>query len=153
MKTMSFQKAIAVVASVLVLGAVVYAFFLLGSPVTQRAISFDARRVQDLQQIAGSVESYHQETKTLPTTLEDLKGIRFAVFSLSDPETQEPYEYRRISDVSYEVCAVFTTDSTHQPELRQEPSQQPALGQGLFTQNSWVHGVGRTCFTREVIQP
>lgn len=142
MKRLSTQRIIALVSSLLVVSAVLYAFFLLGSPSDQRAIAFDETRVQDVAQLSSSVEAYHQETGALPDSLADLKGLRFAVFQLSDPRTGEAYEYRKVSALSYEVCAVFETDSSKQPKLRQNP---------FFFEPS-EHGVGRTCFVRDVVE-
>ena len=123
-----------------VLAAVVYGFILVGSPASQRVIRFDERRVSDLQNISFALDSYWVRNAQLPENLEALQDQRFFVRSIQDSETQEPYEYRVLSAVTYELCTVFTAESPLSPK----PS---------FSQKPWEHGIGRTCFEREVQKP
>ena len=122
--------------------AVVYGFTLVGSPAGQRLIQFDERRVSNLQQITFAIDSYWVRNKTLPDNLEDLQDIRYFLESIQDPKTGEPYEYRILSDITYELCATFETDSNAMVNSR--GIAKP------FSQQIWEHGIGRTCFDREV---
>ena len=123
-----------------VLAAVVYGFILVGSPGSQRVLRFDERRVSDLQNISSAIDSYWRLNEQLPENLEALQDQRYFVQSIQDPETEEPYEYRVLSQVTYELCAVFVAESSLLPK----PS---------FSQKPWEHGIGRTCFEREVQKP
>ena len=120
-----------------VLAAVVYGFILVGSPASQRVLRFDERRVSDLQSISFALDSYWVRNEQLPENLEALQDQRYFVRSIQDPETEEPYEYRVLSAVTYELCAVFLAESSLLPK----PS---------FSEQPWEHGMGRTCFEREV---
>jgi hypothetical protein len=120
--------------------AVVYGLILVGTPAQQRIIQFDERRVSDLNQITHAIDSYWERNGNVPATLEDLRDPRYFVSSITDPRTNEPYEYRATDEDSYELCAVFETDSAE----RQEPFPKP------FSEQSWEHGIGRTCFDRDV---
>ncbi|HEX9722063.1 MAG TPA: DUF5671 domain-containing protein [Candidatus Paceibacterota bacterium] len=126
-----------------VVGAsVIYGLTLVGTPAQQRLITFDERRVSDLQQITWAVDSYWQRNKSLPETLEDLRGPTYYVGSLQDPKTGEAYAYNLLSVTSYELCAAFETDSS-----QYESQAFPRFpGDTSF----WEHGVGRTCFDLEV---
>jgi len=120
--------------------AVVYGIILLGSPSEQRAIQFDQRRESDLQNISFAIDAYWKTNKKLPETLEDLKASRSFIRSVVDPATEEPYEYRILSDTTYELCAEFATDSAE---------QQRAFPKA-FSEQTWDHDMGHTCFEREI---
>lgn len=128
---MKIFVAIVIVSIVLAVG---YALYLIGTPQQQRTSQFDRARVSDLEQISSGVSSYWTANEELPKTLGDLKAQSFVfIRSIEDPETQEPYEYTIIDENSYELCAVFKTESDSK----------------IFSQQQWNHGIGRTCFERE----
>ena len=120
--------------------AVGYGIFLAGSPATQRILQFDQRRVSDLQQISFAIDAYWGRNEKPPETLEDLKDSRYFIRSITDPATEEPYEYRILSGTTYELCAVFEKDSFEQRKEFGKP----------FSEQVWEHGVGKTCFGREI---
>lgn len=134
-------KALAGAVTVLVAVFIVYGIVLSGTPGQQRAFQFDQRRVSDLQQISYSVDAYWQNNEKLPASFEDLKNQPYFIQSIVDPKTQVAYEYRILGDKSYELCAVFETDS----------SQTAARFKTLipFSEQPWEHAIGRTCFARE----
>ncbi|MDP2734603.1 MAG: hypothetical protein Q8P12_00155 [bacterium] len=119
--------------------AVGYGFFVSGSPATQRALQFDLRRASDLQQISFAIDEYWARNAALPSALQDLQDQRYYyVESVEDPETGESYEYRKVAERSYELCAVFAMESgAVRAPLR-------------FPSNAWEHGAGRACFELEV---
>lgn len=126
---------------VVILGAVAYGLYLTGSPASQRQVRFDERRVSDLQQISRAVRTYHEQIEVLPQSLGELERLDFLFSSTVDPETGEPYEYRTTGKSTYELCAVFTTDSSLSPSVS---PRFPGL-------ESWEHGIGRQCFSKEVL--
>lgn len=124
----------------LVIGVVVYGIVLSGSPAKQRSLQFDQTRVSDLQQISFAVDEYWERNTQLPESLEDLRDQRYTyVRSATDPRTGELYEYRMVSEKSYELCAVFEKDSAEQQEQYPKP----------FSEQLWEHGIGHTCFSIE----
>ena len=123
----------------LIVGAVGYGLYLTGSPGAQRQVRFDERRVSNLQEISRAISSYHTQTGTLPEALTALESLDFFLLSFSDPNTGEAYEYRVISEVTYELCAVFESDSS----LTQKP-RFPLL-------DTWEYKAGRHCFSNEVL--
>ena len=120
--------------------AVIYGIILLGSPSEQRAIQFDQRRESDLQQISFAIDAYWARNEVLPEILEDLQDTRHFIRSVVDPVTGEQYEYQILSDITYELCAVFENDSA---KLRGE-FEKP------FSERIWDHDAGRACFELEV---
>ena len=120
--------------------AVVYGIFLAGSPSKQRTFQFDQRRISDLQNISSAIDTYWRNNEKLPLTFDDLKNQYSYIRSVVDPVTQESYEYNVRSEIEYELCAVFAMDSSD-------------YGAGMVRKTflePWTHGVGKTCFKREV---
>jgi hypothetical protein len=99
-----------------------FGFWFTGSPSSVRVLNEDRRRVRDLYDLTVQIESKNLQGP--PATL----GL-IAVTAI-DPFTGQPYEYRRVDDKRYQVCAQFTA-----PSLK-------ASGAGLF----WAHSAGRACF-------
>ena len=132
----STDRVFLAMSSLSVLAAVVAGFWLLGSPNKQRLLALDEERIADLSQIARVLVDYvgNQDAspQPLPETLPD--SIQQAP-DLIDPQTGEPYEYRRLSDTVYELCANFAYDS-----------QTPLAGNLRSSPLQWAHPAGRHCF-------
>ena len=139
----------AVMACVLVSAG--YGFSLVGTPGAQRLLAFDQRRIQDVSSISTGIESYWMKTGKLPLGLDDLVVQHFDYGSIKDPKTNTLYEYRQITTDSYEICAIFETDSKKADRSGSYSSIQPyPYGS---EDASWQHGIGRTCFQRRVQLP
>jgi hypothetical protein len=137
--------AIIAVATVIVLGLDV-----VGGPEEDRRQRFDARRVQDLDQLAGAVDCYWTLTAELPGDL-DLMADRLRtetaarplpgecrLGSTTDPETAAPYSYRVIDETHYELCATFTAATER---------EQPSIGSRFAgARRNWQHDAGAHCF-------
>ena len=156
------------IGSVFILGAVVYAFVVMGSPMKIRALRLDEQRLTDLQNIQSQVITYWQQKETLPSTLTQLIDPLQSWQSIPrDPEfaAGRSYEYTKISDKTFSLCATFSEPI---PQGWQEnmnngiiaPVPVPVGGvsdtpsvpvpAGLGINESWEHGIGHTCFTRTV---
>lgn len=129
----------------LVLGAILYGFVVMGSPSTQRSLRFDERRVSDLQTIQWQVVNYWQSKNRIPETLAELEDPISGFRAPVDPRTGEPYEYSAQvkGDPVFTVCAVFERPSTGTSIAK--PYYPEARGM-----ESWEHGAGRTCFERTI---
>ena len=126
----------------LVIGAIVvviatlgYSVYLVGTPGQQRDVRLDERRVDNLRNISGNIDTYLELYGEMPRGLEDLTGPRFYVDSIEDPETGRRYEYRLIEGDAYELCANFSTDRSERRGERRS-----------FSDTAWDHGIGLTCF-------
>jgi hypothetical protein len=134
------DKNFTVISAATVLAAIVAGFWLLGSPGKQRLISLDSQRVQNLSAIASELSSDLAANgdipaKPLPEQLSDRIRNQY-----KDPETQEPYSYKRISDKAYELCATFALPSDANENNRALPP---------FGDTRWQHPEGLHCFELE----
>ncbi|MBM3789746.1 MAG: hypothetical protein FJW35_05280 [Acidobacteria bacterium] len=144
------RDALFVAAACLVVAAAVAAgFWMLGSPARQRELSADRQRVDDLKAIARELHrrwelDSHGKDRRLPASLDELVapgGQRLDW--LSDPVTGAPYGYQARPDGTYELCAVFATDSA-------EMDPRPDARQG---RSFWRHRRGRHCFVLDASRP
>jgi hypothetical protein len=126
-------RMVAIFASALVVIAVVGGLYFAGSPGEARLRRQDDRREELLNSASYAIERYHGEHGRLPAVL-DSAGPEWARDSLGarDPVTGVPFDYRTVSDSSYELCATFARGSEGEPT------------------RSWNHPEGRHCFRRRI---
>jgi len=141
--------AFAVIASLVVGFAVVWGFVVAGSPSTRRIQLLDDRRLQDLQTIAGAIETQSVDTAAnknadtskrlkhpLPKTLDEaVQNDRNEKLSTLDPETGQPYSYTVVNSTTFKLCAIFS--KARNADYR------------VF----WNHPAGEHCFTIDVLDP
>lgn len=139
--TQTQDRLFALLATAGVVAGVVGGFSLLGSPSGQRQLRLDQRRVQDLYQIAFDLYQQGQQSivgkkpVTLPEALDPIDRK-------TDPVSNQPYEYRRLSETEYELCAEFLTDS------KTDRLRDPNAPDTPF----WKHPAGAHCFQLEVLK-
>jgi hypothetical protein len=133
----AFDRAFAAVATVAVGLAIAAGFWVLGTPGRQREIAADRQRLQDVAAIAQRLHDQYiadNDSFELPATLE-------AIDLRNDPLTNQPYEYQKVGDRTFELCATFDTDSsTHR--LSGQDANPDA--------ERWQHPAGRHCFEFDV---
>ena len=138
-------------AGIATLAVIIAGFFIVGSPMQARDIRVDMQRVSDLQNIQSQIVSYYQMKEELPTGLSELSDP-LSYFTLPlDPVSGADYGYRKIDDLSFEVCAVFARegkDMTGRGGFEGDISS-PYPGPDGSLQN-WMHGAGEQCFTRTI---
>lgn len=143
-----------VAALIIVLGSIIVGFMVIGSPREQRELRLDSQRVSDLQSLQWQVISYWQGKATLPTSLDEVSDPIRGGFVPTDPQSGEPYEYQKISNLSFELCANFSRESREvRPTMAGSVARPlPAMERsymGPETEN-WQHGAGRQCFQRAI---
>lgn len=135
----AFDRAFAAVATVAVGLAIAAGFWVLGTPGRQREIAADRQRLQDVAAIAQRLHDQYlsdSDSFELPANLD-------AIDLRNDPLTNQPYEYGKLGDRDFEVCATFDTDSsTHR--LNNQESNPDA--------ERWQHPEGRHCFEFDVTE-
>lgn len=94
-----------------------------------RGTASDQKKVSDISELQGKIDSYYYDNAKLPGNLSDLDLENGISGRLSD------YEYSKTSD-TYTLCANFKTDASNDDY-------------GDDTQ--YFHGKGRQCFTQDVI--
>ncbi len=144
-----FASATGAIILILVIGA----FFIVGSPKTAGLMKIDQQRVSDLQNIQYQVVNYWQSKEQLPENLSDLNDSISGYIAPQDPKTNQPYEYN-IKDstaLTFELCAVFSSDSKVQSGIKTMPvPAYPVYDGGGGVSQNWEHSQGRVCFERQI---
>lgn len=139
------MKALPIAVISIVVASIIAGFFLIGSPMTQRARRFDERRVSDLQAIQWEIINYWQKKGVLPASLSMLRDDIRGFVPPQDPETAMGYEYAPTGASAFSVCAVFTMTS----DVAGVVDVSRPMPAGIENDN-WAHGAGRTCFKRTI---
>jgi len=141
-------KLLAIVVSFVVFASIVAGFFIIGTPGQQRARRFDDQRVQQLQMVQSEVINYWLQKEKLPEQLSNLENSITGFTVPTDPATQQPYEYKVLTDLSFELCSTFESvdegDTGRNGALRMYSSPYDSYSQ------NWSHKAQRTCFTRTI---
>ena len=87
--------------------AVVVGLIAIGGPQSARETRRDAQRLDDLDDIRSFIECFARATdQTVPGSLEGHDICNWEV-PYRDPFSKEPYEYVKLSDTAYRLCATF----------------------------------------------
>ena len=142
-----------VAVAVVVAITVISGFFIVGTPRQARLARYDSQRVNDLQNIQWQVVNYWQQKKSLPKKLTDTSDSLSGYSLPVDPQTKEPYEYKELTKVSFQLCAVFNAQSRTTMDGPSYASQQyPTVVVGVKGEkiDNWYHTAGRVCFERTI---
>jgi hypothetical protein len=132
------SRSLIIAAYVIVLAAVVFGFIALGSPSSRRGVQLDIQRVENLRTMQYDVGNYYSLNDELPDSLSDLRSVHV------DPKTKSSYEYNKLDDEKFELCATFDTVSDMN-ETYYMYGSTVASGADDFS-----HDTGRVCFERNV---
>lgn len=161
-----FSKIYTIFSVLLVIGAIIYSFCIMGSPAKQRLLRLDDKRITDLQAIQYQVINYWQQKEQLPADLKTLVNP-LSGFSLPvDPEFEKGkvYEYN-ITDKTkriFELCATFSLpmpkgwveSQNYRGIITPMPAKDVSVSYPVVpnggVNDSWDHPVGRTCFERTI---
>ena len=138
----SRKKIWAIVTGIIILCSIVMGFSIIGSPKTQRLLRYDEKKVNDLQNIQRNLVGYYQKKGTLPATINELLDPISGVIIPEDPQTGLPYEYKKISETSFQLCATFNLENTS--------NINPDLSPSSTTMDYWIHKSGNQCFDRTI---
>ena len=146
------KRAVSIGVAVLAVVTIGSGFFIVGTPAQARLTRFDVQKVTDLQNIQYRITSYWQAKQKLPATIDDLAdAIQYGPLPV-DPQTNSSYEYQTTGTLSFNLCAVFNTQSrTDQSTFTDRAViSVPAGGKGMTLQDNWQHGTGKVCFDRTI---
>jgi hypothetical protein len=134
---------------IVVLIAIIGAFFIVGSPTTARLIQFDQQKLSDLQGIQYQIVNHWQTKEKLPATLSDLTDNISGYVAPVDPQNQASYEYsiKDSTTLTFELCATFNKEGKDEYGKNSYPVSPYVVG-GI--PENWQHGVGRVCFERTI---
>ncbi len=158
----------AIKASIWVILLVWFSFCVMGSPMKQRALRLDDRRVGDIQSIQWQIINYWQQKQKLPAGLTDLSNPLSGYALPVDPEFEKGYvyEYNLKAPMTFELCATFAEPMPQgwreyqnygkgggimpaMPARDIAVSSYPYPGPSGMNE-SWDHEAGRTCFERTI---
>ena len=154
-------RALAIAASVITLALVLWAFFLVDTPGAARAQSFDAERMNHMQTLARRVDchrTYFGETPESLSALQVALERRSAQFPVapgcdgdapSDPETDAPYRYERLSGDGFRICATFARGWPDGDAAGNRYSVRSVAGKRRTLKKP--DGPGETCFDLEAV--
>jgi hypothetical protein len=138
----SLQKKWAIGSAIVIVVCIIWGFAVLGSPRNQQLLKYDEQKVNDLQNIEGSIQNFYATKGVLPNNFDELLTENYYV-NTTDSQTQKPYEYEKTGNSTYNLCAEFNKELTKADYANQ------AI---MYGGNNWIHGVGRFCFN-ETINP
>ena len=142
----SRRRSVCYMVGLLALLTIAAGFLMFGSPYSAREYRLDAQRVSDLTMLQSELTDFYQLKRALPNTLGQLNDPLLYNSVPTDPGTGQPYEYRKVADLGFELCAVFAGESRGSAVVR----AQPVYVGGKMQQDNWSHGAGRTCFVRSI---
>ncbi len=137
----SYRKITAIAASVIVVVSIVSGFVIMGTPGKARALQFDERRVNDLQNIQQQITNYWQMHGQLPKTTADLFDSISGYQAAKDPETDAAYTYTPTAETSFKLCATFDEVT---------PKYNTPVYDTYGNMGNWQHGKGNVCFDRTI---
>lgn len=137
-------KAVVWISIIAAIAVISYGFYLAGSPFKQRLVKFDSQRTSDLQIIQSQIIYYWQQKNKLPQSLNDLNDSISGFSAPSDPDTNQPYDYRALASLSFELCANFALSSDESTNVQQRYVTP------YGTRDNWNHGAGHICFSRSI---
>ncbi|GLQ51625.1 hypothetical protein ACFFJT_15390 [Dyella flava] len=134
---MSAGRLLLIVASAVVLVAVLSGLYVVGSPAHQRKLRMDDERVVALRMASGLVHQYWVQHSALP---DDLSATSIQTHWQNDPATGKPYVYSQLGKDSYSLCATFDLASDGQQRIDAPSYQYVPFGV------AWRHPAGPHCF-------
>lgn len=144
-------KLVAWIVSAVIIASIIYGFFLIGLPSSQRARRFDEQRINDLSVLQSEVVSYWQQNGKLPESLNDLRNQISGFMPPADPENAMPYEYAVGGPLQFELCAEFTMPSVYPYSNMKRSTAVPIMPGGYYPyQQNWNHDAGHMCFERTI---
>jgi len=137
------------IALIFVVVTILGAFFISGSPFRVRLEKLDNQRIIDLENIQSQIVYYWQKKGIVPTSLDELNDSLSGYAAPKDPESNTAYNYRTISDLSFEICANFSAIGPVDQAGRYS-TKASSIGPMGLEDSSWQHKAGQTCFTRTI---
>jgi len=134
----SLNKKLALVASVVVIIAIVIGFVLAGSPFHQREVRLDEQRINHLQDLQYKITNYWANKLELPGKLANLNDALQNFEIPTDPETGKNYDYEILDKLSFKLCAEFSTEQKKGKFEKEKPLSY------------WAHPEGYYCFDRKI---
>lgn len=137
------EHILGILASVVIVGAVIAGLLLIDGPGKARAERFDAERIQNMATLAQYVDEYYRLNEAVPASLSELEEKYEFDRNSTDPRSGETYPYEKLSDNHFRLCATFETEGPHEifalwmrlPEFEQyQRHAEPNVAEGAGLQ-------------------
>lgn len=99
----------------------------------------DEKAASDLSEIQSRISSYYSDKRSLPSSLNDLDGLKKEV-----KDRVSRYTYKKNSSTKYQLCATFVTDT--QKQMGIEAGKSSSQSEYTVFESFTVHGTGEKCF-------
>ncbi len=136
--------------SVIIITSIILGFSIIGSPRAQRLMRYDYQKTTDLQNIQWQVVNFYQRTGSLPNSLNEINDPISNYIIPTDQQTDEPYEYKKTGNLSFELCASFNRESTTKSGKSNAMSETISVDTYYGKNENWEHDAGRHCFARAI---
>ncbi len=134
------NKIVLIVLGILFLAAIAGGFYVVGSPNKAQDLTQDQERVTAVLNLSSAVENYHNTQGELPQSLDRLVGNTYLQSLPKDPKSKKDYEYTKVDDTNYKICAEFATSAQ-----QTTGSDTPPM-EGIY-----AHPKGKYCLEKKVI--
>jgi hypothetical protein len=170
-KETKLPYAFAAISSVLVLLSLIWSISIIGTPSQMRARRIDDTRLSDISRMQQEIYNHFQTTDKLPGNLSELDDAFQGYAVPHDPVTDEAYEYRivqqpvvrnnvalnkkeLVTPAIFELCTTFDTERKYTDRGTPVGIDTMYSASNYYyqgdTSSFWNHGVGRTCFKRQI---
>ena len=92
---------------ILCISLIAIGFKLAGTPTDKKGQMYDKLRLMSMESLAGYIQSYANEQDKLPDDLST-----FPVNAKTDPESNKTFDYKKLTNSTYELCTTFSSDSS-----------------------------------------
>lgn len=129
---------------VIVLASFIFSLFVVESPKETRLRKIDQEVINDFSKINSAVNMYYNEYGKLPDSAEVAKEDSGYLLDndLKHPVTGKVYEYKKIDEKKYELCADFNLSNKDTEEYR-----------GQYYEDVWRHDAGYQCISQKIYDP
>lgn len=142
------RRYVGIGALVVAVVAVFSGFIIVGTPATARLMRLDEQKVNNLQTIQSQITYYYQHEQKLPNALADLEDPVLGFTAPKDPQTGEPYTYKKTGTLAFQLCATFNTAS--RPQVGRALTEPATAPYGTYATENWQHDAGEACFDRTI---
>lgn len=142
-----YEKCYTWTSILLVIAAISFGFYVMGSPFTQRLRNIDEKKVADLQSIQYQILNYWQQKEFLPEKLSDLADPISGFIVPLDTDKGVDYTYSVMDVTTFKLCADFNLVNDYK---NGSPATYAAYPSASGKNETWAHEAGEYCYDRTI---
>ncbi len=127
---------------IITIGALIFSFFFVESPAEARQRKHDAEVLNQFSQIDSAINAYYSKNNRLPESIVQSfeESPYLDINNFKDPLSAKAYDYKKVGDDAYELCAEFMTDNRNQNNQRD-----------YNYSDRWPHAAGYQCLKQKAL--